>query len=220
MMRKREEQQELPFKMVGGKRAGAGRKPKGERAGVSHKEREAVCSRYPVHVTVKLVKGLPSLRRNKERRVLVGAFRTGCERFGFRLVHFSIQSNHLHLIAEAKGREALSRGMQGLLVRIARRLNKAWGRKGKVFGDRYQAHVLKSLREVRNALCYVLHNAKKHCRLKVDVDPFSSGAWFDGWKERVKGLVETPLAGARTWMLNVGWRGRGLISVRERPAPG
>ncbi len=88
-----------------------------------------------------------------------------------------------------------------------------------MFGDRYQTHVLKSPKEVRDALCHVLHNAKKHCRLKVDVDPFSSGAWFDGWKEKVEGLVETPLAEARTWMLTVGWREQGLISVRERPSP-
>jgi REP element-mobilizing transposase RayT len=221
MTRTRAVQLEFGFMNWGGKREGAGAKPKGDKAGVSHDQRPELNHRYPVHVTVRLVEGLGSLRRNAPRRVVVGAFRAGCERFGFRLVHFSIQSNHLHLICEADDKVALSKGMQGLKVRIARGLNKLWGRSGKVFCDRYQAHVLKSLREVKNALCYVLHNAKKHCvRLMTDIDPFSSGRWFDGWAERVLDLVATPLASARTWHLNKGWHRHGLISVRARPAPG
>ena len=99
---------------------------------VSHDRRAALASRNPVHVTCKLRRGLPTLRRKAEYRVLRGAFAKGCERFGFRLVHYSVQGDHLHLIAEAKDRRALSRGMQGLLVRVAKGLNKLWSRKGSV----------------------------------------------------------------------------------------
>ena len=131
-MRERERQLELPVRTHGGKRRGAGRKPNGDRAGVPHRVREPVGAGHPMHVTVRMVRGLPSMRTRRVREVLMGAFRSGCARFGFKLVHFSIQSNHLHLIAEASGRVALMRGMKGLLVRIARRLNKFWGRKGRV----------------------------------------------------------------------------------------
>lgn len=219
-MRRRERQLELALESWGGKRAGSGRKPNGAKAGVPHDGRERLASRFPVHVTVKLVRGLPSLRRAGPRSVLMGAFKSGCDRFGFRLIHYSIQSNHLHLICEAKDASALSRGMQGLQIRIAKRLNMFWGRRGKLFCDRFQAHVLRTPREVKHALCYVLHNAKKHgVRLGAALDPFASGRWFDGWRESVEDLIATPLARAHTWLLGRGWRRHRLLSLADSPAP-
>ena len=179
-------------------------------------------SRFPVHVTVRLRKGLRTLREAGTVALLRRVFEAGCERFGFRLVHFSIQPNHIHMIVEAKGRLALTRGMKGLLVRVARALNKRWGRKGQVFPERYHEHILRTPREVRHALCYVLHNAKKH-RLGTlnGVDPFASTPWFDGWRERIEFLgVEdwgVPVAAAHSWLLRKGWRRHGLISVGEEP---
>jgi len=168
----------------GGARAGAGPKPKGRRAGGSRLKRAKLASRHAVHVTVRLKNGLPNLRRKSSFRVLRHAFAAGCDRFGFRLVHYSIQNDHLHFIAEAKDRRSLSRGMQGLLVRVAKGLNKLWHRHGKVFADRYHDRILRTPREVRNALSYVLHNARKHGRrLTWLIDLFASGIWFDGWKD-------------------------------------
>jgi REP element-mobilizing transposase RayT len=135
----------------------------------------------PVLVTARLQAGLPSLRRAAEVRALTEAFRSGAERFGFRLVHFSIQTNHLHLVAEADDRRALSRGLQGLFVRVARALNRLWRRRGRVFSDRYHDRVLRTPREVRNALRYVLNNHRRHGIHTAGIDPCSSGAWFDGW---------------------------------------
>ena len=218
----------LPFKGWGGARPGAGRKPKGEKAGVSHAGRVALAARYPAHVTVVLRKGLPRLRRAREYAVLRGAFAAGCERFGMRLVHYAVLNDHLHLLVEASGREALVRGMQGLLIRVAKALNRLWGRKGSVFGDRYHDRVLKTPREVRLAVRYVLTNAAKHARQNgmgqspVPMDMFTSGPWFDGWREavRVRGIEGEvrPVAGARTWLLATGWRRLGLLSVYERAA--
>ncbi|MEW6073566.1 MAG: peptide MFS transporter [Planctomycetota bacterium] len=109
------------------------------------------------------------------------AFAGGKERFGFRLIHYSVLANHLHLIGEAQNRRALSRGMQGLAVRIAKGLNRHWGRRGKVFADRYHDHILRTPREVRSALAYVLRNAARHGVGGAGADPYSSGRWFDGW---------------------------------------
>ena len=148
------------------------------------------------------------------------ALAAGSDRFGFRLVHYSVQSNHLHLIVEAKDRRALSRGLQGLLVRIAKALNRLWGRKGSVFSDRYHDRILRTPREVRNALRYVLLNARRHGILGPSPDPYSSGRWFDGWRERLGRLVlgrEGPVARARTWLLAVGWRRHGRIGLAEVP---
>jgi len=150
--------------------------------------------------------------------VLERAFSAGCERFGFRLAHYSIQTTHLHLIAEASDARALSRGMQGLLVRAARALNRAWARKGSVFFDRFHARALSSPREVRHALVYVLHNARRHGLSVAGVDAYSSGAWFDGWKQHVSAAMQSfPGAPARSWLLRLGWRLHGLLSVDESP---
>jgi REP element-mobilizing transposase RayT len=224
------QQASLPFRQRGGARRGAGRKPKGERAGVSHRERQALASRFPVHVTCKLQRGLSRLRRKQEHAVLREAFRAGRDRFGFRLTQYAILDDHLHLLVEAGGRDALRRGMQGLLIRVARALNKLWQRRGKVFADRNHDHVLRSPREVRNAVRYVLGNASKHAAERGAaggathaVDTYTSAPWFDGYREPVhwRGLehVPRPTTDAHTWLLRIGWRRPGLLSVTEAPAP-
>lgn len=159
---------------------------------VAHRARPVLKARHPVHVTVRLVAGVPSMRMPRAFAALRAAIVAGRERFGFRLVHFSVQSNHLHWIVEAEDARSLSRGVQGLLVRIARALNKTWRRRGEVFGDRYHAHALTTPRETRNALTYVLRNAHHH---GVRLPPRSSG--IDPFASR----AAAPVAAARTWLL-------------------
>ena len=122
----------MPFRQNGGRRAGAGRKPagwkNGEKAGVSHGPRALLAARFPAHVTLKLQRGLPRLRSRREYGVLRAAFAAGNDRFGFRLTHYAVLNDHLHLLVEARDRRALSRGLQGLLIRIAKALNKLWQR--------------------------------------------------------------------------------------------
>jgi REP element-mobilizing transposase RayT len=114
-----------------------------------------------VHVTLRLVDGLPSLRRNSTTELLLGIFAAECNKKGFRLVHFAIRGNHLHLICEADGTEELSRGVQRLASRCARRLNERLGRRGCVFRDRFHDVVISSPRQMRNVLRYVLLNEHK-----------------------------------------------------------
>lgn len=142
--------------------------------------------------------------------------RKGAEKFGMRVVHFGAAGNHVHLVCEADDEHALARGMKGLLVRIARGVNRFLGRSAALFADRYHARELKAPRDVRNVLVYVFGNARGHGAVVMErFDPCSSAACFDGWKE-VRGR-ETWLARARMWLLTVGWRRQGLISVRELP---
>jgi REP element-mobilizing transposase RayT len=202
---------------------------------VPHTERAALPGRHPVHVTVKLRQGLPKLRQPRERAILLAAFAAAKQRAGrtekvFRLTHFAILNDHLHLLAEAADREALARALQGLLVRIARRLNRLWRRSGRLFADRYHDRALTTPRAVRHALCYVLANGKKHAALgravcvPQAIDVFSSAPWFDGFREvvTVRGIeaVPVPVVAPRTWLLSIGWRRRGLLSVHEMPATG
>ena len=129
-------------------------------------------------------KGLGSMRTDARARVIRGAFVDGHERDGFRIIDCSIQGDHLHLIVEARDKQSLARGMQGLCVRVARRLNAHLGRKGSVFAERYNARELKSPRQVRNARAYVMNNARRHEAQRGRewprgaIDPYSSWAWF------------------------------------------
>ena len=217
-------QREFAFVNWGGKRRGAGRKPKGERAGVSHKKRAELSRHHPVLVTLRVKTGLPNLRRDAEHEVVRRAIAECSEREGYRVIVYSVQTNHVHLIVEAEGQDELSRGMTSLGARIAKRLNKLWRRKGQVFPDRYHALELTTPRACRNALVYVLQNARKHgCWQARRPDAYSSGPLFDGWSSVAAPVVaqsssRSYVGRPRTWLLSVGWRRHGLIDPREGPA--
>lgn len=207
----------LLFPERGGARKGAGRKPKGGAAGVSHAKRGQFPARCPVHVSMKVVRGLPSLRSRRVFRVVRDAILMGAERFGMLICQFSVQSNHFHLLVEASGKESLSRGMQGLAIRMAKRIQRALGHQGSVFADRYFSRVLRTPLEVKRALAYVLENARKHGLRHLGIDPCSSGVWFDGWHHCVDdsaGIARrSPLPLARSWLLRLGWRRHGAVEL-------
>jgi putative transposase len=223
-------QQELPFHRRGGKRDGAGRKPAiPGKPRLRHTARPEANARFPVHITMRMRKGVPRLRKFELCKVLRRAFVYGCKKGEFRICQFSIQGNHVHLVCEAGSAEARARGIQGWAVRVARGVNRACGRHGKVFDDRYHLEALTTPTQVRNALCYVLQNARRHgTRLSPrfhGADPFSSAWWFDGWKDASwkDGLAppeERTVAEAESWLLRVGWqRARaGLLAIDEVPA--
>ena len=218
-MRRRDRQALLRFPERGGARKGAGRKPRGRRAGVEHRRRPSLSGRDPLHVTMKVRDGCPSLRSGRTWRVVRAGLEAAKERFGARLVHFSVQRDHLHLIVEAADVRALMRAMRALAIRLAMRLNRWWRRRGRVFADRYHARVLRTPREVRHALAYVLLNGRRHGVTSVGIDPCSSGAWFDGWAGlSVRAPAATAIvAAARTWLLRLGWRRHGPIRFGEVP---
>jgi REP element-mobilizing transposase RayT len=213
------EQLALNWREWGGARKGAGRK-KRVRSRVAHRTRGKISKHDPLHVTVKCLAGLPSLRARGTAHELIQKLRAGSERGGFRLVHFSLQRDHVHMIVEADDRGALASGMKGLLVRMARALNRRWERAGKVF-RRFHDHVLRGPTEVRNAIRYVLMNARRH-GVHVPAnrpDPLSSGSCFDGWSD-FEASPESLVARARSWLLRVGWRSRGLIHLAVPTAHG
>jgi REP element-mobilizing transposase RayT len=118
---------------------------------------------------MRVVPGVGYLRAQSRAKAIESALHEAAERYGVRIVHYSIQGNHLHLLVEAEDQRALSRAMQGLAIRLAKRLNRLAHRSGSVFADRYHAHSLTSRREVANAVRYVLGNDRttraNTCRL-------------------------------------------------------
>jgi hypothetical protein len=175
---------------------------------------------------------VPSLRTVPIVREIERTFRHGCIRPGFRLVHYSLQGNHAHLIVEAQDRDALGRGMKAIGARLARAVNRVARRSGRVLADRYHARMLATPREVHRALRYMLLNARRHAAKtraalakRVRLDPASSARWFEGWKRHVPSASEaptatidrSPVARARTWLLAVGWRRYGLLDPADVP---
>jgi REP element-mobilizing transposase RayT len=196
---------------------------------VSHHGRDAVTDREPIHVTLRCLDHVWNLRSRRAFDVIAPAIARAQRGDEFSVAHFSIQGNHLHLLVEARDGRALSEGVQGLSVRLAKGLNRLMGRHGRVFSDRHHAHVLRTPAEVRRALAYVLLNRRSHLARVGDappggeLDPYSSAAAFDGWASsagspRLPTAAGAVVAEARTWLLRTGWRRRGLLSPDEVPA--
>jgi REP element-mobilizing transposase RayT len=194
-------QLELPRR--GGARPGAGR-PKGSR--VSHHPRPQFGRVTPGLVTLKIRDGIPSLRSSRRFAAVRSAFAAARGLHGLRVVEFSVLGDHLHLIAEADDKRALSRGMQGLCIRIAKALNRVLGRTGGIFADHYHSRLLRSPSELCAALRYVLGNAEHHFG--------DRGAdWFSSASTEGAAVRAEP----RGWLLRIGWqRGAGPAEGRRR----
>ena len=242
---KRHQQQELwnaggtkPKSKTGGKKRGAGRPPKGPRSSSPHRKRPVLEAKHPVHVVLRVLDIIANLRQFDTYHAIRKASIVAARTEAFRIVHLSIQGNHIHLLVEAESRMALARGMQGFQISAAKWINRAISkhrehrRRGQVFTDRYHAEIIKSPRQARHALAYVLNNWRKHRQDRGAVqrtwlvDPFSTGGLFTGWKELegtgrwslrkdYQPLIVRP---PRTWLLAEGWRRHGLIRCHEVPS--
>ena len=239
MPSKRCGQQSFEFRTWGGKRKGAGRPPKGPRAGEPHKARARFSSPTPVHVTLRVIAPIPTLRRPDAYHAIRHSMYAVIERASFRITHIGIERDHLHLIVEADDHEALWAGVRAFESSAAQRLNHAISiatgarRTGKVFADRYHARLITSPTQARNTIAYVLNNFRRHGydrgmeTMFWDVDYYSSGPSFDGWAELDDSPFLTPTPDyprlsvwrPRTWLLRDGWRLAGPIRMRDIPGP-
>lgn len=201
----------LPTFGWGGARDGAGRRPRGERPGVAHAPRPELDRHLPLHVTLRTRAHVWNLRTRRCHGVIAAALRGVLARGDFRVVHFSIQGNHLHLVVEAEGAAALARGMRALSGRIALGLDRLMRRRGRVFTDRYHAHVLRTPAAARRAVAYVLGNFASHVERR-------GGRVPDGWADPHSSVAERgpdglppPVSRPSSWLLG----GAGLARERE-----
>lgn len=212
----------------GGKRPGAGR-PRKPGSIPRNVRRPELSEQHPVHVSMPVVDEIGRLRRPAPYDAIRRAVATCIGRTDFRIVHVSIQRDHLHLLVEADHKRALANGVRAFMISATQNLNGLTGRRGKVFPRRYQAVQLTTPQEVRAGLCYVLNNWRRHREdreARAQVDRYSSGVLFDGWAGKTRpfelpaGYEPLPVAGAKTWLLTTGWRERHpLIGFGETPVP-
>jgi REP element-mobilizing transposase RayT len=214
-----------------------GRPPKGARAGEKHERREVFRLGTPVHVVLRVAPAIGGLRKHKTYAALREALLVAARRDNFRVVHISIQSKHVHLLVEASDRIALARGMQGFQISAAKRLNAAVTkpgekrRRGVVFTDRYHVQLIKSPKQARHCLSYVLNNWRHHqedgegVARTWKIDRYSSAISFDGWRDAPASWAAPedyqPLHvwKPRCWLLREGWKRHGRIATTEIPGP-
>lgn len=218
----------IEFRPWGGKRKGSGRKRRSPRTRVLHRPRPRHVARFPLHVTLRIRPGLPNLRHPLAHAVVLRSFVSATGRFGLQVVHYSVMSNHIHLVCEAANKAAISLGMAALKIRLAKSLNRLWKRKGTVFAERYHCRRITTPTEMRNILAYVLLNAHHHgLHHPGGIDPCSSARWFDGWEGPLGWTLRDehpcPLPRPTTWLLTTGWKRLGLLDPiadsRPRRAP-
>lgn len=197
----------------GGKRKNAGRRSATGLSPVSRECRPDLGTQHPVHVNWRVLPEVWNLRSWRSFRPILRAFAASCDRFGVRVTHFSVMGNHVHLIAEADGKGALTIAMQALAIRLAKGLNKLIGRRGAVFADRYHARPLGSPTQVRNAIAYVMNNARIHAERNGRTGPRGRDEYAVGpevltaartlWRRLLPG--SPPVAPAQGWLLREGW---------------
>jgi putative transposase len=235
-MRMRHVQQPLRFSRRGGKRKRAGRPKQGLRASERHEKRPALRPSQPVHVVLRAAHEVGYLRKRAIYHAIRKAMIVTFAREDFRIVHVSLQGTHVHLLVKAQDRMALAGGMQAFQISAAKRINaaisvrRATRRRGSVFPDRYHAEIITSRRRARHALAYVLNNWRKHEEHRAPelrdlrIDPFSSAASFDGWRDLDDttscfpgSYVPLPVWKPKTWLLSEGWKLYGLVATTETP---
>ena len=196
------------------------------KARVLHRTRTPLTGREPVLVTLTTQRTIANLRGRRAMQRIIASLSRAKERLGVRNVHYSVQRDHVHLIVEAQEARSLSRAMQGLSVRIAKALNRALGRKGKIFADRFHDRALTSPKQARHALAYVLCNARKHGVAPPTrgwMDPCSSARVFDGWRRKICSaghasvITIAATAAPLVWLLRIGWRRGGLLDPDHCP---
>jgi putative transposase len=222
----------------GGARPGAGRPkvPREQRSkNMPHVARQRHWKSCPAHMTMRGVRGIPNLRDQIVVKRIAGAIQQA-SKDGFRVVHFSVQSNHVHAMVEGDDHAALQCGAQGLAIRLAKAINRVTGRAGRVWAERHERRDLRTPTEVRNCLVYILFDFRKHARgpgrvwANRSLDPKSSAIWFDGWSARAGPHLatltrETKLdhdapcvAPPKRWLTRTGWRKFGLLEPNESPS--
>ena len=203
-----------------------GRPPTGRRRDPRHRTRAEVSARHPLHVVLRTPGAVGTLRRGRAYRAIRGALTRCAARSDYRVVHVSLQSNHIHLLVEADDKLALTRGMQGFAISAAKRLNRELRRaRGDVFPFRYHATPITSPTQARNAIAYILNNWRRHkndVRAPWRIDPYSSAEQFRGWvTPHGYGPRAEPLPCVRptSWLLIDGWTRAGPIRTSEIPGP-
>ena len=106
--------------------------------------------------------------------------------------------NHAHLIVEADDEGALGRGMKALGSRLARAVNRIFGRSGPCSPIATTCACCAPARSAERARLRAAERARHAARAgralsrAFGIDPASSGRWFDGWRHAICAVGPSP----------------------------
>ena len=205
---------QLAFKIKthGGPRRGAGRQRAGEKR-LAHVARPKLSEKIPSHITLKFKKDVPNLRCEAFLLEFTRAIRKAKAK-GLAVTQFSIESNHIHMLIEVKSNDTLKRGLLSLQGCVTWGLRRVFKYFGEVFVDRFHLHAIKSPREMKHALGYVIFNHAKHCGIAWFRDVYSSGFAQHEFAANVRQTrapkwqseIESVMSQATSWLQQTGWK--------------
>lgn len=141
-------------------RKGGGRRPKHDK-GIRHIKRPEIKRLTSLHLTVKILKDKAGIK-NKQTLALLKHAILKARKKGLRIIHFTLEYDHVHLLVEANDNEVLGRGMMVFGVTMAKGINRLKSIKGTVYKHRYHFRKINSPRELKNVLHYIFNNGIKH----------------------------------------------------------
>jgi hypothetical protein len=147
--------------------------------GIRHTRREEINAPRPLHLTIKLI------RADVQNKTILKGLRHAIQRArmqGLRIVHYSLEHDHVHLYAEASDNNTLGKGMKALGGSLVKKIHRHLGTKGSFYKTRYHLRILRSAMEVKHVLNYILKNGIKHKRTNSIFDPFNSAAAIHDFK--------------------------------------
>jgi REP element-mobilizing transposase RayT len=156
------------LKLTNPKNAG---RPAIQDRGIRHTKREEIRRETPLHLTIKLI------RADVQNKTVLKALRHAILRArlqGLRIIHYSLEHDHIHLYAESDDNKILARAMKALGGSLIKKINKYFKVKGRCYKTRYHLRILRSATEVKNVINYILKNGIKHKRTKSVIDPYNS----------------------------------------------
>lgn len=151
---------------------GAGRPAIHDR-GIRHIARDEIKKPIPLHLTIKIEKTKAGLKNKAMLKLLHHCIKKSRMK-GLRIVHYTLEFDHVHLLVEATNKETTSKGMQSFGIAFSKGINKLKCLKGRVFKTRYHFRKLNSPREIKNVLNYILGNSIKHGQSPSIITPYNS----------------------------------------------
>jgi REP element-mobilizing transposase RayT len=179
---------------------GAGRKAIHDK-GIRHTKREMIKKDTVLHLTLKIEKNKANLKNKSILKALQHSIKKA-RSLGLKVIHYTLEYDHVHLLIEASDKISLGKGMQSLGISFSKGINKIKKQTGKVFKTRYHFRKLNSPREIKNALNYILGNGIKHRETLSVINSFNSLPAINNFKHLYPGfelMIEETIS--KSWVL-------------------
>lgn len=149
--------------------------------GIRHIAREIIKKSTSLHLTIKVRENKADIKNKQVLKILHYAIRRSRIK-GLRIIHYTLEYNHIHLLVEAADKQTVHQGMQSFGITFAKKINAIKRLKGTVYKHRYHLRKINSPRELKNVLYYIFNNGIHHKRTSTVLDPYNTLPAFKSLK--------------------------------------